>query len=118
MKAILKVLKPGLQTTVQDIGRYGYQQFGISPSGAMDTFSMQVANILVGNPIGDAVLEASIIGPKVEALSDVVIAVCGGDFTPHVDGEEVPMWKSLLCSWDRQNKKNHHFRYGIDGSCV
>ena len=96
MKAILKVLKPGLQTTVQDIGRYGYQQFGISPSGAMDTFSMQVANILVGNPRGEAVLEAAIIGPEVEALSDVAIAICSGDFTPKVDGEAVSMWKSFL----------------------
>ncbi|MEH7545150.1 biotin-dependent carboxyltransferase family protein [Neobacillus vireti] len=96
MKAILKVVKPGLQTTIQDLGRYGYQQFGISPSGAMDTFSMQVANILVGNPNGEAVLEAAVIGPEVEALSDVVIAICGGDFTPKVDGEEVSMWKSFL----------------------
>ncbi|MEH7096708.1 biotin-dependent carboxyltransferase family protein [Neobacillus vireti] len=96
MKAILKVWKPGLQTTVQDLGRYGYQQFGISPSGAMDTYSMQVANILVGNHNGEAVLEAAIIGPQVEAISDVAIAICGGDFTPHVDGAEVPMWKSFL----------------------
>ncbi|MEH7117068.1 biotin-dependent carboxyltransferase family protein [Neobacillus vireti] len=96
MKAILKVLKPGLQTTVQDLGRYGYQQFGISPSGAMDSFSMRVANILVGNSVGDAVLEAALIGPELVAVSDVVIAICGGDFMPKVDGEEVSKWKSFL----------------------
>ncbi|ULT56224.1 biotin-dependent carboxyltransferase family protein [Neobacillus drentensis] len=96
MEAIFKVLKPGLQTTVQDLGRYGYQQYGISPSGAMDTYSMQVANILVGNPNGEAVLEAAIIGPEIEALNDVAIAICGGNFTPKVDGEEVSMWKSFL----------------------
>ncbi|MCM3568192.1 biotin-dependent carboxyltransferase family protein [Neobacillus mesonae] len=95
MTAILKVIKPGLQTTVQDLGRHGYQQYGISPSGAMDSFSMQIANILVGNAVGEAVLEASFIGPELEALTDIVIAVCGG-FSPKVDGRKVPMWKSFL----------------------
>ncbi|MGG3468138.1 biotin-dependent carboxyltransferase family protein [Neobacillus pocheonensis] len=94
--AIFKVLKPGLQTTVQDLGRYGYQQFGISPSGAMDTYSMQVSNILVGNLASEAVLEASIIGPVLEALSDITLAICGGDFTPKVDEREAPIWKSFL----------------------
>ncbi|MED4227734.1 biotin-dependent carboxyltransferase family protein [Neobacillus cucumis] len=96
MKAIFKVLKPGLQTTIQDLGRFGYQQYGISPSGAMDIFSMQVANTLVGNVDGEAVLEAALTGPRLEALSDIVIAICGGDFIPKVDGVEVKMWKSFL----------------------
>ncbi|MEH7331246.1 biotin-dependent carboxyltransferase family protein [Neobacillus drentensis] len=94
--AIFKVIKPGLQTTVQDLGRYGYQQFGISPSGAMDPYSMQVANILVGNAKGEAVLEATVIGPGFQALSDMTIAICGGNFSPKVDEREAPMWKSFL----------------------
>ncbi|PLS07821.1 5-oxoprolinase subunit C family protein [Neobacillus cucumis] len=96
MKVVFKVWKSGLQTTVQDSGRYGYQQYGISPSGAMDPYSMQVANILVGNPLTEAVLEAALIGPELEALSDMVIAICGGDFTPKVDRMEVAKWKSFL----------------------
>jgi antagonist of KipI len=94
--AIFKVVKPGLLTTVQDLGRYGYQQFGISPSGAMDSYSMQVANILVGNHPGEAVLEAAFTGPVLEAINNLVIAICGGDFSPKVGHREVPLWKSFL----------------------
>jgi antagonist of KipI len=93
---IFKVIKPGLQTTVQDLGRHGYQQFGVSPSGAMDSYSVMVANLLVGNKMGEAVLEASFIGPTLEAQSDMVVSICGGDFSPTVDGREVDLWRSFL----------------------
>ena len=56
---VFKVIKPGIQTTVQDLGRYGYQQFGVSPAGAMDAYAMQIANLLVGNKLAEAVLEVS-----------------------------------------------------------
>ncbi|MDR6121868.1 antagonist of KipI [Bacillus sp. SLBN-46] len=94
--AIFKVIKPGLQTTIQDLGRVGYQQFGISPSGAMDSYSIKLANILVGNHPGEAVLEAALVGPVLEACQTIVIAICGGDFSPRVNNREVPMWKSFL----------------------
>jgi len=94
--AILRVLKPGILTTVQDLGRYGYQQYGISPSGAMDYYSMQVANILAGNPAGEAALEISFAGPVVEALEDVALAICGGEFSPQIAGHTVPMWQSFM----------------------
>ncbi|MBT2662059.1 biotin-dependent carboxyltransferase family protein [Bacillus sp. ISL-45] len=90
---LFKVLKPGLQTTVQDLGRTGYQQYGISPAGAMDSYSMQMANLLVGNPLGEAVLEAAVLGPSLEALTDASIAICGGDLEPMVNSSKVPMWK-------------------------
>lgn len=61
--AIFQVVKPGLQTMVQDLGREGYQVYGISPSGAMDRVSMQIANILAGNEAGEAVLEIAFVGP-------------------------------------------------------
>ena len=92
---LFKVIKPGLQTTVQDLGRYGFQRFGISPSGAMDTYSLEIANLLVGNPLGEAALEATLIGPKLEALTNVSIAICGGNLSPRIDGQEVMMWKSI-----------------------
>lgn len=93
---LLRVLKPGLQTTVQDSGRTGYQQYGISPSGAMDPYSMQMANLLVGNQLGEAVLEAALLGPRLEALTDVSIAICGGDLEPMVNSSPAPMWKSFV----------------------
>ncbi|MEH7076429.1 biotin-dependent carboxyltransferase family protein [Neobacillus drentensis] len=93
---IFRVIKPGLQTTVQDFGRFGYQQFGVSPAGAMDSYSMQIANILVGNVREEAVLEVSFTGPSLEALSDMVVSICGGDFSPTVDGQPVQTWRSFL----------------------
>jgi antagonist of KipI len=93
---LFKVLKPGLQTTVQDSGRQGYQQYGISPSGAMDSYSIELANILTGNPLDEAVLETAIVGPSLEALNDVTIAICGGELQPMVNGQEMPMWKGFI----------------------
>lgn len=95
MTVIVKVLKPGLQTTVQDLGRYGFQRYGISPSGAMDAYSMKMANFLVGNSIEEAVLEATLIGPELEVLEDVSAAICGGNLSPKLDGHDLPMWKCL-----------------------
>ncbi|MBT2685105.1 biotin-dependent carboxyltransferase family protein [Bacillus sp. ISL-37] len=93
---LFKVLKPGLQTTVQDLGRTGYQQYGISPSGAMDPYSLQMSNLLVGNPLHEAGLEATMMGPSLVALKDVSIAICGGNLQPMVNKKVVSMWKSFV----------------------
>ncbi|MDQ0972013.1 antagonist of KipI [Neobacillus niacini] len=93
---IFKVMKSGLQTTVQDLGRYGFREFGVSPSGAMDSYSLQMGNLLVGNDLGEAALEAPFIGPVLMALHDVSIAICGGNLTPKINGQEVPLWKSIV----------------------
>ncbi|WP_042461071.1 5-oxoprolinase subunit C family protein [Neobacillus dielmonensis] len=93
---LFAVTKPGLQTTVQDLGRFGYQQYGISPSGAMDPYSMKIANILVGNDPVEAVLETAFLGPDLVAKSDMVVSICGGEFSLTVDGNTTPMWKSFL----------------------
>lgn len=93
---LIKVLKPGLQTSVQDLGRTGHQQYGISPSGAMDTYSLQMANILVGNTLGEAGLETTILGPRLEAMTHVSIAICGGNLKPMVNNQEVPMWRCFV----------------------
>jgi antagonist of KipI len=93
---IFKVLKPGLQTTVQDLGRYGFREFGVSPSGAMDPYSLQIGNLLVGNNLGEAGLEAPLIGPVLMALHDISIAICGGNQTPKINGQELPLWKSIV----------------------
>ncbi|MEH7379473.1 biotin-dependent carboxyltransferase family protein [Bacillus sp. JJ1533] len=94
---LFTVIKKGLYTTFQDLGRYGYQQFGVVTSGAMDTFSSQLANILVGNPRGEAVIEITMLGPtlQVEANS-IAIAVCGADLSMTVNGNKAPLWKSFI----------------------
>ncbi|MEH7276761.1 biotin-dependent carboxyltransferase family protein [Neobacillus vireti] len=93
---IFRVIKPGMQTTVQDLGRNGFREFGVSLSGAMDSYSLQMGNLLVGNELCEAGLEAPIIGPALLALTDVSIAICGGNLTPMIDESEIPLWKSMV----------------------
>jgi antagonist of KipI len=93
---IFKVIKPGLQTTVQDLGRFGFREYGVSPSGAMDSYSLQMGNLLVGNGLGEAALEAPLIAPVLLALHDVSIAISGGNFTPKINNQEVPLWKCTV----------------------
>jgi biotin-dependent carboxylase-like uncharacterized protein len=81
----------GLLTTVQDRGRYGYQRFGMPVSGAMDVFSLELANLLVGNDPGDACLEATISGPELEFTGATWIAITGADMDPHLNGQSIPM---------------------------
>lgn len=75
----IEVLKPGLQSTVQDLGRPGCQEIGVTPGGAMDHEAAQVANWLVGNDADAAVLECALVGPELRFESDALIAVTGGE---------------------------------------
>src|ERR1700730_18266045 len=74
----IKVLKPGLSTTVQDLGRPGYYHLGIPLSGAMDRFALCCANLLVGNDEGAAGLECTFMGPELEFAAAGTVAVSGG----------------------------------------
>jgi biotin-dependent carboxylase-like uncharacterized protein len=92
---MIKVLKPGLQTTVQDIGRNGYYALGMPPSGAMDKYSFKVSNILVGNNENAAVLEATYIGPELEFQQNTTIAITGGNIPPKLNGEVIHLWQAV-----------------------
>lgn len=83
---MIKVLKPGLATSVQDLGREGYYHLGIPPSGALDQYALSAANHLVGNPIGAAGLECTLIGPELEFQQDALVALCGALMSPRLDG--------------------------------
>src|SRR3977135_3021532 len=83
----IKVLKPGLSTTVQDLGRPGYYHLGIPLSGAMDRYALRAANLLVGNDEGVACLEAFFMAPELRFPSDPTAAVTGAELPPKVDGE-------------------------------
>src|SRR5579885_3074001 len=91
----IRVVKPGLSTTVQDLGRPGYYHIGIPLSGAMDRFALRAANLLVGNPEDAAVLEAAFLGPELEVTADATVAVTGADLPPKVDGAERATWTSF-----------------------
>jgi biotin-dependent carboxylase-like uncharacterized protein len=92
---VFHVLKPGLFTTVQDLGRYGYLKYGIPISGAMDAFSLAAANVLVANNSNDACLETTLFGPELQALTRKQIAITGGDASPKINGQNVPPWQTL-----------------------
>lgn len=92
----INVIKPGLATAIQDKGREGYYHLGIPPSGAMDQYSMTLANLLVNNDEGDAVLECALLGPELLFQQDAIVAVCGARMPPKVDGDVMPLGTSFL----------------------
>ncbi len=85
----LEVVRPGLLTTVQDLGRIGYQKYGVPTSGAMDQTAFRAANLLVENEEGAAALEATGEGPSLRALTDLVVAIVGADIEALLDGRPV-----------------------------
>ena len=102
MNPVLKVEKPGLFTTLQDLGRPHHRSSGVPVGGAMDRFALVAANRLVGNPDGAGALEIALAGPTLVALRGCLVAITGGDLQPAVNGEEVPGWTSLyLAEGDR-----------------
>lgn len=91
----IRILKGGMLTTVQDLGRTGYQSQGFSVAGVMDVRSFKIANLLLDNPENEAVLEFTLIGPNLEFTSATIIAITGGDFTPTINGEPAPMYTAI-----------------------
>ena len=93
---MLEVIEQGLETSVQDWpGRHGYWNQGFPPSGPMDSWSFRLANVLVGNAPGAAGLECQFLGPTLKFKRASVVAVTGADMQPMLDGQPMPMWKSV-----------------------
>ena len=76
----IRILRPGLLMTVQDLGRHGHQHVGLCPGGAMDPMSLKLANALVKNDVGAAALELTVLGPDLEFERDTLIALVGAEF--------------------------------------
>ena len=104
-RVMLEVIDGGLQTTVQDMGRYRVQDLGIPPSGAQDGFALRMANFLVGNPSGgplvfgedpgSAGLEIMLGRLKIRAASDLVVALTGADTGATIDDVGAPHWQAF-----------------------
>jgi antagonist of KipI len=94
--AAFEVIEPGILTTIQDSGRFGFGRFGVPHSGALDPFSFRVANLLVNNQGNRACLETTLMGLKLKALNESVIAITGGDLSPPLNGESLEMWRTHL----------------------
>lgn len=93
--ASIQILRPGWLTTVQDLGRPGYQHWGMPVGGAMDRLALLAANRLVGNPDGSAVLEITVQGPELLFEQAATIAVTGADLSPSVNGEAILDWTAV-----------------------
>ncbi|MBA2533805.1 MAG: biotin-dependent carboxyltransferase [Rubrobacter sp.] len=94
----IEIGQPGLLSTVQDAGRFGEYALGMPPSGAMDLFSYQVGNYLVGNEEDAAGLELTYFGPELTFTEDAVIALTGAEMPPKINGKEVATWEAFAVS--------------------
>jgi antagonist of KipI len=93
---VMKVFNPGFQSTIQDLGRFGFSDLGISISGAADNVSLRMGNLLLGNDQNAAALEMTLVGGEFLFESDTIIAITGSDFQPAIDGNEIPLWTSVF----------------------
>ncbi|MGA9335660.1 MAG: biotin-dependent carboxyltransferase family protein [Rudaea sp.] len=91
----IHVLAPGLLTTVQDGGRTGFSALGVGQSGAMDSVSMRLANMLVGNAHDAAVLEITLLGPRLRLDTDSLIALTGSEIETHCSDRRIPAWRPV-----------------------
>ncbi|MFD2518473.1 5-oxoprolinase subunit C family protein [Salinimicrobium flavum] len=87
MKAEAVILQPGLFSTIQDSGRRGLMQYGVPLSGPMDTYAAGMANLLLQNPPGTAILEITLLGPKLRFTGATSIVITGAQLSPHLNGE-------------------------------
>jgi len=92
----LQVIRRGMLTTIQDLGRFGLQRHGVVVSGAMDSFALRIANLLVGNEETEGAIEITMIGPKLLFEKDSLIAICGGNLSPYIDGQRIPEWRPVF----------------------
>ena len=91
----IEVIDAGALTTVQDVGRYGFQRYGVPVSGAMDGFALRIANLLVGNAEDAAALEMTVVGAELLFLDNAVIALAGADMQPRIDDVAAPTWQAF-----------------------
>jgi antagonist of KipI len=92
----LRIIRSGMLTTVQDLGRWGFQENGVPVAGPMDEYSHRLANRLVGNDPSAATLEVTLIGPELDVAHDVVCAVTGAEFVLSMGETRVPSHEAFL----------------------
>lgn len=92
----IKIIKAGMLTTIQDLGRYGLQRYGMTVSGAMDSYALLLGNSILGNADNEAAIECTVLGPTIYFEQTQLITVTGANLSPKVDGQSLPMWKPVL----------------------
>ena len=119
-----EIIESGMMTTVQDLGRHGYSWMGIPPSGAFDAFSLKVGNFLLKNDLGEAGLEILLGGLRMKALSEMAVAITGGDLSPTLNGRPLNMWRVIwiregdilhsMAAVDKLISRHFTFKYDFD----
>lgn len=89
---LLEIITPGILASIQDVGRRGFGQIGVAPSGAADSYACRVGNLLVGNLENAAVIEITLMGFQARFLTETVFAVTGADLQPSLNGGRLPLW--------------------------
>lgn len=92
----IQILKAGILDTVQDLGRFGFSHWGVNPGGAMDLHAARVANMLVDNDPGWALLEIHFPAPQILFEQTALVSICGADFCPMISSTAVPLWQPVI----------------------
>jgi antagonist of KipI len=108
----IKIIKPGMFTTIQDLGRNGYRSVGIGPGGAMDFFAASVANFLAGNDEKYPVIESHFPAAEILFQEDALVSITGGDFSGYINDAPARLWQPLLI---KQHEKLSFKKY-INGA--
>ena len=105
-KSTITIEEPGLLSTIQDLGRYEYQKYGVPTSGALDSLAFQIGNILLGNTNENPGIETTMIGPTIKFNSNMWICITGAQSSPMLNGNEIKMWKPIYV------RKNSILKWG------
>lgn len=92
---MIKVLKPGFYSTIQDVGRFGFQDYGVPYAGAMDAYAASVANMVLGNSKNDAVLEMTMTGPTLQFDCETTICLSGANISPMLNDVPIDINKAI-----------------------
>lgn len=98
MKAEIEVLQPGLFSSIQDLGRFGFQKYGVPQSGVMDRYAMRICNMVLGNYENASVLEITMQGPHFKFYKTTSIAISGADFSAKINGKTIPLNERIKVS--------------------
>ena len=98
---MISVIHQGLYTSIQDLGRFGYRSYGVPVSGAMDAISAGFGNALLNNHKNDAVMEITMLGPKLEFTASTKIVLTGAEISPKLNQESIQNYKIYtVCAGD------------------
>ena len=92
---MIKVVDPGFYSSIQDLGRFGTQNFGVPISGSMDQFSADIANKVIGNDLSEALIELTMTGCSLKFKNHTVLAITGSDMSPKLNGLSIGMYSVI-----------------------